>query len=203
MSCLGATEPRPFNLDDLANPINGVTVYAGQVFNQAETADTVQIFAEGFHNGNGIGTQSVKSASWTVSDPTTLQIIRSSFAFTQSVATVRGLKPGVVTLSVTLNGVTGTDVLQVLPRIHSLRVWATPSPQITVGDTIQLHGRANDLNGDSIPNAAILIWQDSGLLLLGGAGGRARYVALTAGTGRWRTIVANDTASVNITAVAK
>lgn len=151
-SCLGPpTEPEPFDINSLLNPITEVLIYAGTHYEYAEVDDSIGIYASGFHKGNGFGTQSIKTAEWSVSDPTALQVTRSASQGNLSRATLRGLKPGLVTLSAKLNGVTGTDTIRVVPRIKQLQI-VTTRATLGIGDTVEIWLRADDMNGDSIPH---------------------------------------------------
>ena len=194
-------EPEPFDFNTLLNPINGVRVYAGSQFEFAEVDDTTRIQAWGFHDGQGIGTQSVRTAIWTSSDPTMLHIVRSSFSANGASAVLRGGRPGLVTLSVTLNGVTGADTIRVLPRIRELRLKST-RPTLAIGDTVEVWFRADDLNGDSIPSVRPLIVITFGPYALPlqfiGPWPRHRYVGKDTGSVQFYTKVANDSTDLSI-----
>ena len=161
-SCAGSpAEPEPFDLNTLLVPINEVVVYAGTQSRFAEVGDTKAIDASGFHNGEGFGTQIVKTATWTTSDPTMLQVVRRSISGSGSSAVLRGGRPGLVTLSVTLNGVTGVDTIRVIPKIGQLHLRSTRS-MLAIGDTVEVWFRADDLRGDSIPDLRPLIVHTTG-----------------------------------------
>ena len=125
--------PGPFALPP-GKPINGVTVYAGSHFQFAEVGDTAHVRAYGYHDGQGIWAESVTSATWSPSDPTMLRIVRTVNRGNGSTATLIGERPGVVVLSVQLNGVTDADTIRVLPRIARIQLKATRTT-VAIGDT--------------------------------------------------------------------
>lgn len=201
VSCLEPpTEPEPFDFNSLLNPINGVVIYAGSHYEYAEVDDTIRVYAAGFHNGNGIGTQALKTVEWSVSDATALQVTRTESQGNLSQATLRGLKPGLVTLSAKLNGVAGTDTIRVVPRIKQLQI-VTTRATLGIGDTVEIWLRADDMNGDSIPHVRPL-YLTGGFypypypLRYVGPWPRQRYVGKDTGTVEFLAGVANDTTPV-------
>lgn len=145
----------------------------------------------------------MKTATWTASDPTTLRIVRRTVLANSSAAVLRGLRPGIVLLSATLNGVTGSDSIRVLPKISELQLKATRTT-LSIGDTVEIWLRANDLSGDSIPNLRPLyvrsLSQTQPLQYIG-PWPRERYVGNTTGSIVFYTKVANDSTDVTITVV--
>jgi hypothetical protein len=200
---LASCDPAPFDINDGRSPINGVRVYAGSHHFFAEVDDSIGIQAWGYHDGDGWGAQYVKTATWTASDPATLRIVRKTVLANSSAAVLRGLRPGIVLLSATLNGVTGSDSIRVLPKIRELQLKATRT-MLSIGDTVEIWLRANDLNGDSIPNLRPLyvrsLSQTQPLLYIG-PWPRERYVGNTTGSIVFYTQVANDSTDLTITVV--
>lgn len=203
VSCLETTaEPDPFNFDDLfkRSPINDVSVY----LEFAEVDDTVSMYASGFTNGSGFGTEFVKTAVWSPSDPTAMQVVSVNNFANNSRAVLLGLKPGLILMSVTLNGVTGSGAITILPHIKQLRLKSTRTT-LAIGDTVEVWMRADDVNGDSIPGFRKSIGFSFGLYLLPiryvGPFPRERYVGADTGTVRFYTNLANDTASISVRVV--
>ena len=199
-SCYGS--PTGFDLNSQLDPINDVMVYAGSFWEFAEVDDTITIDAFGYHNGSGFGTQLIRTVTWASSDVATLRVVQSKTTGIGSFAQVKGIKPGIVTLSVTLNGVTGSDTLRVIPRVKQLALKSSAAV-LAIGDTVEIWCRADDLNGDSIPNLRPLIGPDFLLpypfpLRYIGPYPRHRYVSTDTGSVGFVTGVAHDTARVTV-----
>ena len=200
-SCTGITgESDTFDLNASRSPINGVVVYAGSFHYFAEVDDSIGVMAWGYHNGEGWGAQSVTTANWAASDPTVLRIVRSSFRVNSAAAVLRGVRPGLVALSATLNGVTGSDTIRVLPKIRALELKSTRAT-LSLGDTVEIWLRAEDMTGDSIPDVRPLyvpeLLQMHRLQYIG-PWPRQRYVGKDTGVITFQTVVANDSAALSL-----
>src|SRR4051812_38235508 len=90
-ACTPENDPLgPFALE----PVNGVHVYL-PLYRILEVGDTARIDAEGFHDGNGFGTEPPHTVAFAASDPTVVRL--ESTTWTLSIVPtvrVRGLRPG-------------------------------------------------------------------------------------------------------------
>jgi hypothetical protein len=185
------------------NPINGVEVYL-PLLHVMQVGDTIRIDAEGFHDGYGVGTEYPHSVSFTATDTTVLRLepVTWTLPFVPSMR-ARGLKPGLVTLSATINGVTGSDTLRVIPEVASI----TLSPSATtffVGDTIPVAVEIRSTGGDLITERVPLVFpMTDGIVLLAGSYGNNRVVGRNPGTTVLVAFLGPDTGRVMVTVQAR
>jgi hypothetical protein len=113
-SLLSCREPATLPAIDLFQPITDVTVYTfGRTL---LVGDTARIRAEGFRNGSGFGVQMPQTVTFVSSDTTVFRVEDVGGVGTrQPNALVRAVAPGLARLHATLDGVTGSDTLRVVP----------------------------------------------------------------------------------------
>ena len=131
------------------NPINGVALYL-PLYNVIQVGQTEKINAEGFHDGNGVGTEYPHTVSFHSSDTTVVRLTATTWTlpFIPSM-NAHGLKEGLVVLKATINGVVGVDSLRVIPEIASITMTPTSST-LYVGDSVAIEFDIRAVDGRSL-----------------------------------------------------
>lgn len=180
-------------------PINGVVVYT-PLYSIVEVGDTVTITSAGFHNGNGLGVEPIRTAIFNVSDTTTVRLEPRSMLYPNTPAVLaRGRQEGVVVITATLNGVAGTDSLRVIPAIGRIEI-ITSHSTIHVGDTVTVDVRIIATDGTVITTPQWPVIQAEPIGLLIGAPNRNKMRGTSPGTATVTVKVgrATGTATVSI-----
>jgi hypothetical protein len=139
--------PAPLDPGSLYTPVTDIAVYSAGL---VEVGDTMRIEAEGFTNGQGYTTEPPRTVSFSLADSTILSLEKTTWTMPIMPAVLaHGLRPGVTTVTATINGVSGRDSLQVIPRIGSIAV--TPvAATIHTNDTITFHVAVMAVDGSEI-----------------------------------------------------
>lgn len=185
------------------NPINGVSVYLplGQVI---QVNDPTRIHASGFYNGNGLGTEDPHTVSFVASDTTVLRLQPTTWIHASAPTTLAtGLKPGLITLTATLNGVSASDTLRVIPEVASITLLPT-STSFFVGDTIPVAVEVRAMNGQLIGERTPLVLSETpGVVTLSSSYGNNRVVGANPGTTVLTAFIGPDTGRVAVTVKAR
>lgn len=180
-------------------PINEVIVYGGSNGQIAMVGDTVRVDAEGFRDGQGLGTESPRTVLFSTSDSSVVRLETTIWTLSFIPTTrVRGLREGLVTIFATINGVTGRDSLRVIPPIRIIQL--TPNPAtVRVNDTISIGVRVIAQNGADITTVAPFVSMDANGTAL--YAGKNTFRGVKAGTTTLRAQVGSVTATEILTIV--
>lgn len=129
-------------------PIADVVVYTWPGL--VQVGDTLRISAEGF-NSSGFGYVQDVPFAWSTPDSLktiTLEKTNNQYAFMHDVL-VRGQSLGKATVKATANQLTGTGIVEVIPRIARIDV-SPGSATIAVGDSAQFKATVITAAGDTL-----------------------------------------------------
>lgn len=198
-SCEQPTDPFLF----ARNPINGVALYL-PLYQVVQVGEVIRVDAEGFYNGNGVGTEYPRTVSFVSSDTNIVRLQPATWT-ASFIPTVRatGLKPGLVTVTATINGVATSDTLRVIPEIASITL--TPaSASFFVGDTVTVAVDIRSTAGQPITERRPLItWDTPGILISASTLTSNRVVGRTPGTTVLKAFIGPDTGRVTVTVKAR
>lgn len=175
-----------------------MVVYGGSDGLQVEVGDTIRIDAEGFHDGNGFGTDFPHTVTFATTDSTVVGLESTSWSlsFVPTIR-VRGRRDGLVSIIATINGVSGQDSLRVIPAVGSVTLSPNPAT-VKVGDTVTVQVQVIARAGGPITTVHPFIQLDSiGYVVYSGLnqfrGQKPGIVALHVQVGR---VVARGTLTV-------
>jgi len=164
----------------------GIAVDQGSI---VEVGDTVRLTAAGDVDGvlGILMYDPVLDTRWSVSDPTVAQLQPLPLpppedSFPRARTLVRGLRPGLTSVTATARGVSGQASVRVIPVLHTIQL-RTARDTVVVGDTISVTAAALDASGTTISELPVTFTVGGGLQLNGWKDSTARVIAIAAGPG--------------------
>lgn len=173
-----------------ADPAGHVTVYASP--GVVQVGGELHVFAGAF-NRTGSSTRFDGPVRWTVSDTSLARLIPNR---RDSEVEVRGVRAGIVTVTATAGGASGSAQVQVIPRLSEVSLHPAPV-SVKAGDTTRVVAIARDEAGREVTgltftwemaNYSIAAFNGPGGLVLGRAPGTTTVRASVAGTGAIATV---------------
>lgn len=139
-------------------PIHDVVVYTWPRY--VQVGDTLRVEAGGFNTSGWEFTEPIHTVAWATGTPDRIRIESAPWiAAFQPAVYARGLAPGTATISATLNGVTGSDSVIVLPLLRGIEL-TRQTATIHVGQTLDITARIVAEDG-SILVGPYIIWSSS------------------------------------------
>jgi hypothetical protein len=195
---LGCNEKGPFESIELfpRSPIVSVVVYTFPWY--VQVGDTLHVSAEGFGANGYTANESLRSVAWqsAPSGRVALEVLPSPFQ-PRSARVVRGLAPGRANLTATLNGVSGSDSVVVLPRLQAIELSADRTTA-QVGETVTISALIRTTEGATL-EGPYLIWESSDYTRAGFTFGEGLVVARGAGTVEITATIARMTGRITLT----
>ena len=178
-------------------PVEHISIYTN--FGIVQVGSELEVFA-GASTRNGRSSTFDERVVWTSSDTSLARVRRKRGAESRYVV-VRGVRPGLVTLTASSGGVRASDTIRVIPAIQSITL--TPSAfQMAPGDTFRVRAELRDPQGRPIEGVRLL-WSagDYGVAAFNDANGLV--LARAPGTTTIRAEVAGRSASARLTVLPR
>ncbi|MEO9251228.1 MAG: hypothetical protein ABI322_09405 [Gemmatimonadaceae bacterium] len=178
-------------------PIHDVIVYTWPTY--VQVGDTLRVEAGAFNDVGLEFTQPIRTVAWQTSNPQVISIEPAvAIVPIQPSVYARGVAPGTAHISATLNGITGTDSVIVLPRLQGVKV--TPvTATIHVGQWIPVTAQIIAADGTVLVGPYI-IWESSNYNVAAPGPGNT-VVSRTVGVARITATLARAVGALDVTVV--
>ena len=176
-------------------PVEHISIYTN--FGVVEAGSDLEVFA-GAGTRNGRSSTFDEQVVWTSSD-TSLARVRRKRGAESRYALVRGVRPGLVTLSASSGGVRATDTVRVIPTLQGITL--TPSTfQVLQGDTFRVRAELRDAEGRRVEGVRLL-WSAADYRIVAFNDGKGLVLARGPGITTIRAEVAGRSSSARVTVV--
>jgi hypothetical protein len=194
-------EPGPSIVFPPRNPITSVSVYL-PLYHVMQVGEAVRLDAAGYYQGNGAWVEEPRTVVFRSTDTTVVGLEPTTW-YMSSMPSVRARarRVGTVTFSATINGVTGSDSLRVIPEIQSIALTPTRST-LQVGDTVAVTVDIVSTGGEAITTVRPFVDMSDGVGVVVSVG-QNRFRGVAPGTARLKAFVGADTGRVTLTVVPK
>jgi signal peptidase I len=196
--CLGCghseiVAPPPITLP----PIHEVVVYTWPTY--VQVGDTLRVQAGGFNVNGWEITEPIRTVVWQTSDSDRIKIEPAlPIIPIQPSIYALGLAPGVAHVSATLNGVTGSDSVIVLPALREIDV-VPRTATVHVGDSLPITARIVATDGTVI-SGPYIVWASSDPNVANFGPGNT-VIGLQVGVARISATLAQEQGDLDLTVV--
>jgi len=179
-----------------SNSIASVIVYTWPWY--VQVGDTLHIEAAGYNVNGWSSSDSLRTVAWrsAPSGVVELEALPSPFRY-WTVHAVRGLAPGRAIVTATLNGVSGSDSVVVVPRLQAVELSADRTT-VHVGATVTITAVIRTTSGATLEGPQ-LVWDVSDYTRAVFSSGFGRFLATGAGTVDITATIARTTGRTSLT----
>lgn len=176
-------------------PVEHISIYTS--FGVVQVGSELEVFA-GASTRNGRSSPFDERVAWSSSD-TSVARVRGKRGAESRYVLVRGVRPGLVTLTASSGGVRASDTVRVIPALQGITL--TPSTfQMAPGDTFRVRAELRDTEGRLVEGVRLL-WSAADYRVAAFNDGNGLVLARSPGSTTVRAEVAGRSASARVTVV--